>query len=95
MVSGPHFRYNRRESMLTNFERRSSSLGAKPSGRSVWRRVNRTSVGVCKRDLVRVKRSGVVKKGKVLMRKAREAIKRIVRARDTFGGTGRMVRPSA
>lgn len=36
---------------------------------------------------------GVINIGKVLMRKKRDVMKRIVRERETFGGTGRIARP--
>lgn len=95
IVSGPYFRYKSRDSLLVNAFLRISSVGVRPVGRKVWRRVKRTSVGICRRDWVSVKSEGVVKVGKVLTRKAREVMKRIVRARDTFGGTGRTMRPWA
>lgn len=95
MVSGPYFRYKSRDSLLVNAFLRISSLGVRLAERNVCRRVKRTSVGICRRDWVSVKSEGVVKVGKVLMRKAREVMKRIVRARDTFRGTGRTARPWA
>ena len=70
--------------------RRASSVGVRPSGRRAERRVKRTSVGIWRREEVRVKMLVGEKGGRVLRRKARVVIVRIRRARETLGGMGRM-----
>lgn len=87
-TSGPNWKYRYRDSREEILERRISSAGV--SGRRVERRVKRTSVEICRRDEVRVKMFDGEKGGRVLMRKATVVIIRIRRARETFGGVGRM-----
>jgi hypothetical protein len=65
-------------------------VGVRPSGGREERRVKRTSVGIWRREDVRVKMLGGEKGGRVLRRNARLVIVRIRRARETLGGTGRM-----
>lgn len=79
--------------METSFPRRSSSVGVSPEGRREARRVKRTSVEIWRRDCVREKTFSGVNVGMVLMRKQREVMKRIVRARETAGGIGRIDTP--
>ena len=79
--------------METSLARRDSSLGVRPDGRSAARRVKRTSVDIWRRDWVRVKMFSGVNWGRVLRRKKSEVMKRIVRARETGAGMGRMGMP--
>lgn len=65
-------------------------MAVRPCGRRAERRVKRTSVGVWMRDCVRVKMFSGLKRGRVFSRKMADATKRIVRARTTCEGTGRM-----
>jgi hypothetical protein len=74
-------------------DRSISSEEVNPVGRKAERRVNRTSVGICRRDDVRLNIFSGENKGSVLMREAIEVMKSIVRARVTLGGTGRMGTP--
>lgn len=62
----------------------------RPVGRRADRRVKRTSVGIWRREEVREKMFSEEKSGRVFMREAAAVRKRIVRARDTLAGTGRM-----
>ncbi len=73
--------------------RRASSVGVRPSGRRAERRVKRTSVGIWRREEVRVKMFGGENRARVFRRNARVVIVRIRRARETFGGMGRMGMP--
>jgi hypothetical protein len=75
------------------FDRRVSSAGVRPVGRRAERRVKRTSLGIWRREEVRENMFSGEKKGRVLMRKAKAVKKRIMRARETFEGTGRIGMP--
>ena len=75
------------------FDRRISSTGVRPVGRKAERRVKRTSVGIWRREEVKENMFSGEKTGRVLMRKARAVRKRIMRARETLGETGRMGMP--
>ena len=79
--------------MLAIFVRRMSSRGVRPVGRSVRRRVNSTSVGICRRELVRWKIFSGEKTGRALRRKESEVMSRMSNARTTLGGIGRMETP--
>ena len=65
-------------------------MSVRPWGRRVEMRVKRTSVGICRRDWVRVKMLDGEKRGRVERRKARVVMKRIRRARETAGGMARI-----
>lgn len=60
------------------------------SGRTRLRRVKRTSLGVCKRDEVRVNMFSGEKKGRVEMRAKRAEIKRMFRPRNEEVGVDRI-----
>jgi len=55
--------------------------------------VKRTSVGICRREEVSENMFSGAKKGIVLIRNAEAVMKRMIRARETWGGTGRMEMP--
>lgn len=93
MASGPNWKYSNLDSSELIFDRKISSEGVRPVGRKAESRVKRTSVGICRREDVRENMFSGEKKGSVFMRKAEAVMKRIIRARETLGGTGRMGMP--
>ena len=74
-------------------DRSTSSEGVRPVGRKAKRRVKRTSVGICRRDEVRLNMFSGENRGSVLTRKAVAVMKSIIRAREILGGTGRIGTP--
>ena len=93
IAPGPNWKYSSLDSRELIFDRRISSEGVRPMGRKAERRVKRTSVGIWRREDVRLNMFSGEKKGRVLMRKAEAVMKRIMRARETLGGTGRIGTP--
>ena len=93
IVSGPNWKYSNLDSREFILDRSISSEAVRPAGRSAERRVKRTSVGICRRDEVRLNMFSAENRGRVLTRKAVAVMKSIMRAREIFGGMGRMGTP--
>ena len=93
ITSGPNWKYSNLDSNEVIFERRVSSEGVRPVGRRAESRVKSTSVGICRREEVKENMFSGEKMGSVVIRKPTAVRRRIMRARETLGGTGRMGMP--
>lgn len=86
--SGPWARYRRRASKEENLDLRVLSEGV--SGRRAESRTNKMSVGICRRDSVRVNMFSGWNGGKLENSDSTAEMKRMFNARLIFGGVVRM-----
>lgn len=87
-ASGPCLKYNKRDSIDTSFDLSAWSIVVRPCDLKAFSLVNKTSVGICRRDCVKVNIFSGPKYGRVERRKMDATAKSIVRARFTEDGVG-------